>query len=404
MISSKALRHGRSQVLVVGAGPVGLLAALRLRANGIDVRVVDQQSEQRAHTFPVVLHAQSLRLLNDLGVTAALFWQGRPVTKLAVYADDERRAVLDLPGAAGIAAGALTLPQDILRQTLTNALREHGVMVEWNTRLAVLQQDERLVWGRLVHDDPARMLSAGSPEASAFEADFLIGADGYDSTVRAALGIELVDHGSLQSFAFFDAATERSGNEAQLAISDEWTNSVYPLRDDRSRFSFQITGLLDKTLEAQHLHELVQSRMPWYGETIHHCDWSGVAEFRRGLVTRFGQGRAWLAGEAAHLTGPLGVQSLNIGLDEANELALRITDQLSGSHRPAFGTHYEARRRRQWQELLGLKERASPTERSPEWARRHLARLMPCLPASDGDLDDLLRQLRVTPTSAPPRS
>ena len=64
----------RTQVLVVGAGPVGLMAALRLQEQGIDVRIIDQQSEHGIHTFPVVLHPLTLRLLGSLGLTEALFW------------------------------------------------------------------------------------------------------------------------------------------------------------------------------------------------------------------------------------------------------------------------------------------------------------------------------------------
>src|SRR6187402_3265049 len=112
----------RTQVLVVGAGPVGLMAALRLREQGVDVRIIDQQSEHAAHTFPVVLHPTTLRLLGSLGLNEALLWRGRPVSHLAIYTEGERRAVLDLPKVPGISWGALTLPQDVLRQVLTNAL------------------------------------------------------------------------------------------------------------------------------------------------------------------------------------------------------------------------------------------------------------------------------------------
>lgn len=401
MASTSSTDLTRTEVLVVGAGPVGLLAALRLRQQGIDVRVVDQQPPERAHTFPVVLHPQSLRLLEEVGASAAMFWRGRPVTRLAVYTEYERRAVLDLPS-SGAPSGVLTLPQDVLRQTLLHQLEQGGVTIEWNTRLAMLQQDGGSVWGRLVQDVPAHRRPGSRGEVSAFQADFVIGADGYDSTVRDALGIQLVDHAALQSFAFFDAATHRSGNEALLALSDDYCNSVYPLQGGQSRFSFQLGSSLNKPLDPSTLRELILARMPWYGEEIVSCDWSGVAEFRRALVEHFGKGRVWLAGEAAHLTGPLGVQSLNVGLDEASELALRIGDALRNPTRPPFGQLYGAKRARQWQALLGLQERAALSTRSPGWARRHMGSLVTCLPASGTDLDELIAQLRLTPVSGPP--
>jgi 2-polyprenyl-6-methoxyphenol hydroxylase-like FAD-dependent oxidoreductase len=402
-MTPKSTSHaGRTQVLVVGAGPVGLLAALRLREQGIDVRVIEQQTELRARSFPVVLHAQSLRLLNDLGLAAALFWRGRPVTRLAVYTECERRAVLDLPKVKGIAPGLLTLPQDILRQALTNALARLGVPIEWNTRLAVLAQDDRSIWGRLVQHDPGIVDGGGRLRVDAFDADYLIGADGYESTVREAIGVDLVRHGAISSYAFFDAATDRSGREAQLALSEDFSNAVYPLQDGTSRFTFQMARALDRAPDEHLLRELLASRLPWYTAEIGTCSWSGVAEFRRALAQRFGQGRVWLAGEAAHLTGPLGVQSLNVGLDEGNELALRIADALRHPSRQAFGLDYEAKRSLQWRELLGIEERAVLSTRSPEWARRHLRHLVSCLPASEADLDDLLDQLRVVPSSAHP--
>jgi len=402
MVSNATPNPNRTQVLVVGAGPVGLMAALTLRRHGIDVRVVDQQAEERAHTFPVVLHPQSLRLLKNAGLDATLLWRGRPVTRLAVYTEHERRAVLDLPTPGGIDAGALTLPQGVLRQALTTELAASGVAVEWNTRLEVLQQDADAAWGRLVHEDPTRRLQNGRGDVDAFQADFVIGADGYDSTVRDAVGLRLVEHGGLQSFVFFDAPTQRAGSEAQLAISEDFCNAIYPLQGGESRFSFQIGRSLDKAPDVRTLQELLETRMPWYAEAISSLTWAGIAEFRRSLVESFGVGRVWLAGEAAHLTGPLGVQSLNVGLDEACELSLRIVDALRNRYRPSFGEPYNAKRTRQWQDLLGIHERIVISSRSPNWVRRYASRLMACLPASGADLDDLLAQLRLTRISAPP--
>lgn len=159
---------------------------------------------------------------------------------------------------------------------------------------------------------------------------------------------------------------------------------------------------LNKLADAAALRELLYQRMPWYGEAIETCEWGGVAEFRHALAERFGVGRVWLAGEAAHLTGPIGVQSVNVGLDEANELGLRIGDALRRPGSAPFGVHYCTQRRWQWRQLLGLEERAIVGTRTPDWVRRHAPRLLGSLPASETDLDDLLAQLRLTASSAPP--
>lgn len=394
---TSSLAPERTQVLVVGAGPVGLLAALRLRHRGVSVRIIDQQPEQRAHSFPVILHPQSLRLLADLGVTAAMYWRGRPVTRLALYTDQQRRAVLELPTLRDLGAGVLTLPQDVLRQALASALNERGVSVEYDTRLSALEQDGRGVWGRLAHDVPGRLnVGARRSEVRAFQADFVIGADGYQSTVREALGLELRDYGRLESYAFFDAEVDGVPREAQLAITDDACSSIYPIQGGQARFSFQLSGSLHRTPDLSMLRELIQSRMPWLKADVVRCDWCGVAEFRHGLVTSFGHGRVWLAGDAAHVTSPLGVQSLNIGLDEASDLALRIADALEQPYAPGFGAHYDAHRRRQWRALLGLADETVPRPLCREWTKQHLEQLLPCLPASGQYLEGLLEQLRVT--------
>jgi len=260
------------------------------------VRIVDQQSELGMHSFLVVLHPATLCVLSSLGLTDALFWRGRPVSHLAIYTEGERRAVLDLPRAAGISPGALTLPQDVLRKALTNALGNRGVSIEWNTQLSVLEQDERGARGWL-ETSLAGSPDPGPPDSrTGFEADYVIGADGYDSAVRRALGIDLVGHGPLHSYAFFDATTRRAGTEAQLAISEASSNAFYPLQGGIGRFSFQLTGGLDRAPDLNALNELIAARLPWHGEQVETCEWGGVAEFRHALATQFGPGESgWRA-------------------------------------------------------------------------------------------------------------
>jgi 2-polyprenyl-6-methoxyphenol hydroxylase-like FAD-dependent oxidoreductase len=344
------------------------------------------------------LHPGTLRILASLGLTAALFWRGRPVSRLAVYTDGERRAVLDLPTVAGISPGALTLPQDILRKTLVNALTARGIDIEWGTELASLAQDQAGVRCRLRAAEPS---SASAATDEVVEADFVIGADGYESSVRQALRLELIGHGALQSFVFFDAVTQRAGNEAQLVLLEDSANAVYPVQGSLARFSFQLTTALHRPADLSALTELISTRLPFYGEPVQSVEWAGVAEFRRALVERFGVGRVWLAGEAAHLTGPLGTQSINVGIDEASELALRMGDWLRHPTRDHFGPDYESKRTQQWRQLLGLDPPPSLGPRSQGWALEHFKRLLPSLPASGADLEDLLHQLRLTPSSRP---
>src|SRR3954463_5723507 len=132
----------KTQVLVVGAGPVGLLAALRLKQRGLDVTVADQNERNTARSFAVVLHARTLAMLGDLGLFEPFVWQGQSFKRIVVFSGGERRAILDVPTFGELAEGGLTLPQNVLRNALELALQKEGVYVEYLHRLTSLRQDD----------------------------------------------------------------------------------------------------------------------------------------------------------------------------------------------------------------------------------------------------------------------
>jgi 2-polyprenyl-6-methoxyphenol hydroxylase-like FAD-dependent oxidoreductase len=387
-------------VLIVGAGPVGLVAAIALLEQGIDARVIDQQPPDSKRTYPVVLHPRTLRVLSSLGVTAPLEWRGHAVSRLVVYTDGQRRTVLDLPAAADIAPGAMTLPQDVLRQALMHRLTSLGGSVTWQAQLVSLEQSQSGVRAGIVHR--RRVEGSGNtlkPEwmevsAETSTCSYLIGADGVDSSVRRLLGIAWRPMGRRQIYAFYDAPDQRAGDEAHLVLTEGFGNSVYPLQSSSSRFTFEIGVQMAQPPGAAQLRQLLASRMPWYRAQAEQFEWSGSAEFNPALADSFGEGRIWLAGDAAHSSGPLGGHSLNVGMAEAHDLAQRIVE----SHeRPSFplASSYSEQRRWQWQQLFGTGPSRPITAGASDWVRRNIALLLPALPASGDDLDGLLEQLHV---------
>ena len=401
MNSANTVSRARTPVLIVGAGPVGLVAAIRLREQGVEVRIIDEQSVDSKRTYPVLLHARTLRILTSLGVSAPLEWRGRPITRLAVYADGQRRLVLDLPPAGAMSPGAMTLPQDVLRQSLTTRLSELGTDVEWKTRLASLDQDAARVRAGIVRRERVERASPSlTPEwrdvaAESLDAEFLVGADGCKSSVRQKLGVEFVSKGRREMYAFYDAPDARAGDEAHLVLVSGTANSVYPLQSDASRFTFELPVGTSHAPSLLQLRQLLQSRMPWYAAQANGFEWSGSAEFNPALAERFGEGNVWLAGDAAHSTGPLGGQSLNVGIHEADDLACRIVEQRNNVALRSLGPSYTQQRQIEWQRLFGIGSSTPRPTRAQDWIKRHVASLLPSLPASGDDLDDLLEQLHI---------
>jgi 2-polyprenyl-6-methoxyphenol hydroxylase-like FAD-dependent oxidoreductase len=378
----------QTQVLVVGAGPVGLMTALELHERGVRVSVIEENDQRDARSYAVVLHPRTLRGLIDRGIGQALVWQGCPLKHVVIFSDGEKRAALNLPPASEVSEGGLSLPQGVLRDALEQALSSRGIPVRYGRRLVSVDQDETGVRSHWVS-------ASGTP--GSVLADFVVGADGRNSTVRKLLGVELRAQGPKETFLFFDVPRDpRSGVQIELALSARTSSAMIPLHGGMMRYAFQTSEPPPRTPDRALLLDLRATRMPWHRDDIEHFEWSGVGEFGPALVDRFGDRRVWLAGDAAHQTSPLGVHSLNVGLFEAHELATGLTECLRGASRAVMGPRYEARRQTEWHRLLGSGADARLERKVPTWVRAHLAKLIPSLPASGDDLDDLLDQLGVS--------
>jgi 2-polyprenyl-6-methoxyphenol hydroxylase-like FAD-dependent oxidoreductase len=393
----------KTQVLVVGAGPVGLLAALCLRQRGLEVTVIDEHEPGRAKSFAVPLHPRTIAMLSKLGLFEPFVWQGQAYKRIVLYAEHERRASLEVPTDGELAVGGLTLPQSVIRNALELALQAQGVHVDYLHRFATLAEDAKHVRAQVARREPV-----SSPHSSAghFEwrevetltlaADFVIGTDGHASSVRRALGVGWRSAGVPKLFGFFDVPHEPPVGQSLELVLGRDASAMYPMHGGATRYAFELGGLPSKPFDAEKLMELRRSRMPWHAAGRESVEWAGVHEFDRGVVERFGRGRTWLAGDAAHSTLPLGAQSLNVGLYEARELASGIAEAVETGDTLHLAAHYGRERELEWQRLLSLGGKPSTNQATPGWAKTHIVDLIAALPASGDDLDDCLEQLGVT--------
>jgi len=389
----------RAHVLVVGAGPVGLMTALHLKHRGVDVKVVDSSEQTAARSFAVVLHPRTVAMLANLGVVEPLRWQGRSFKRVAIFVSRERQTLLNLPVDGELADGGLTLPQNVLRTALEGALSSAGVHVEYCQQLTSLEQhaDDVHSWIVKAPRSSSDMTKvAGSANAALVVSEFVIGADGFQSAVRAALGIKMLNAGTERPFAFFDVPSPAPvGVAAELAF-DEYSSAMYPLHGESTRYSFELPSAPSGPLGAGELAELRRTRMPWHASPFQTLQWSGVRTFQPSLAERLGSGRVWLVGDASHVASPIGAQSLNVGLREGRDLASAVVDCLEGRYLERISIGYAEQRRLEWRRLLAIGDKPSFGSRTPQWAIEHFNQLVSCLPASGDDLDDLLEQLGIT--------
>ncbi len=396
----------QTDVTIVGAGPVGLFAALCLAEQDVTVQIIDRDWIGSAHSYALALHPATLSMLDELGLAEPLVEQGQRITRIGFYDGKTQRAAVELEPLGGRFPFVLVLPQSKLEGELEERLSERGVRVLWNHQLLAIEEwAEGGVGCELGRLD---RVSLGYPIARTewivdkrFESNcsFLIGADGYHSFTRRSLGTRFEDHGGAESFAVFEfRAPFDLGGEMRVVFHENMLNVLWPMAGARGRWSFQVEREAPQPDRApdrggSSLETLLSSRAPWFEPRPAEVFWATDTRFERRLTEQFGSGHVWLAGDAAHVTGPVGAQSMNVGLREAWDLADRIGSALRRDGTPKLFEIYQSERRAEWQRLLGLEGPPAAGPEANDWVKAHAARLLPCLPASGEGLAAMLQQL-----------
>ena len=149
----------------------------------------------------------------------------------------------------------------------------------------------------------------------------------------------------------------------------------------------------------ERLNQLIAARAPWCAARPTQIYWSTVASFDWRLARSFGRGGVWLAGDAAHQAGPVGVHSMNSGLVEACELAGRISQIQRAGGAPSLLEEFATETRQAWQWLLGAGQAVRALPGADAWVRRRAPRIFAGIPASGDDLEPLLAQIGLTAAS-----
>ncbi len=399
-------RHPDPEVLVVGAGPVGLVAALFLQRHGIRVEIVDMHQRTTQHSYALAIHPRTLRVLDEAGLSDRLIGAGQKLTKVAYYEGRERRAEIDYSALASKHPYLLVVRQSELERAAEQALRETKGKVLWGHRLQSLNVEDETPWAEVAKLD---QVATGYPVArtewvvvrtETIRPAYVIGADGYDSAARRMAGIEMEEHGRSQIFSVYEIeATGELPAEVRVMLDPELTSVYWPLEAGRCRWGFQIQDASAHEASMKRLGQLIAARAPWCAARPTDIYWSTLAVFESRLAKILGQGGVWLAGDAAHQAAPVGVHSMNSGLVESCELAARMSRILRGDGAPSLLVEFATGTHDAWQWLLGAGKTVRPLPQADPWVRRNAARILACMPASGNDLEPLLGQIGLT---APP--
>ncbi|MFF4248766.1 FAD-dependent monooxygenase [Streptomyces sp. NPDC001822] len=356
-------------VLIAGAGPVGLTAAAELCRRGIGCRVVDRLAERLPYARAVGIQPRTLEVWDRMGMAREALEAAVPMRGQLLYVNGAEQARIDLELPPEVPYRFAALPQYETERLLGQLLDRWGGTIERSTELLSFEQDSGEV--RAVLATP----SGGTEELTA---GYLLGCDGAHSVVRKHLGLSF-DGGALpEEYMLGDVEVDwdlPDGYGVRSAhVTDGRTDDLLvciPLPGDRryrvsmptppelSRVgttgadgvSHGLSGDHGPLPGIEHI-QAVLDRLAPQPTTASSLRWSSVFRISHRIVGRYGEGRVFVAGDAAHIHPPTGAQGMNTGIQDAFNLAWKLAAAVRGHAGPGLLESYDAERRPVGEEVV----------------------------------------------------
>jgi 2-polyprenyl-6-methoxyphenol hydroxylase-like FAD-dependent oxidoreductase len=359
-------------VLIVGAGPTGLVLAIYLARLGVKVRVIDKTAEAGTTSRALAVQARTLEFYQQLGFADRVVEGGVKIAGVNIWARGRRAARFPL-GAIGVGISpysfALVFPQDAHERLLIEELARLGVTVERRTALVGFEQDARGVRATIKRAD-------GSEEV--FEAAYLAGCDGASSTVREGLGIEFP--GGTYAGRFYVADVEAAGpadderqadknvcptntsaddDELHVDLEEADFVLVFPLKGKgRMRLVGVVREMPEHVARELTFEDVGKRAIERLQLNVQKVNWFSTYRVHHRVAARFRERRAFLLGDAGHVHSPVGGQGMNTGIGDAMNLAWKLASVLKGEASERLLDTYEPERIRFARQLVATTDRA----------------------------------------------
>ncbi|RZL83745.1 MAG: pentachlorophenol monooxygenase [Rhodococcus sp. (in: high G+C Gram-positive bacteria)] len=361
------------EVLVVGAGPVGLTAAIELRRQGVSCRIIDPLLEPPQYAKAVGIQPRSLEVFESLGVLRHVLDASIQMRGQIVYVNGEEVSRLEMTVPDDIPFGFVGLPQYATERILTEHLATFGTTIERGTRLTAFEQD----------DDGVTSTLAGADGDETVRIQYLLGCDGAHSVVRKGLGLTFEGGAFTEQYMLGDVEVDwsmpRGWGIRSMHQTDGETDDLLvciPLPGHRRyRMSMLVPDDLAGTgapaadkiehgfgagpkPELSHIQAVIDRLSP-EPTRASNLRWASVFRISHRIVDSYGRGRVFVAGDAAHIHPPTGAQGMNTGIQDAHNLAWKVALAVSGAAAPDLMDSYDAERRPVGEEVVGRTVRSA---------------------------------------------
>ena len=330
-------------VVIVGAGPIGLVHALDLCRQGVKPVLIEADAQVCGGSRALVLTKRSMEIIEQVGVSdafldGALVWdKGRSFYRGHVVHQ------LQIPGSVDDRFAPMTSqPQNIMEQRLVDAATKAGVDIRWQTRVTALQ----------THDDHVT-LKLDTPEGEySLDCQWLVACDGARSTIRQLQQLRYEGRSYAGRFVIIDFRVALDAQIARRCYFDPpWlpNHSVLFHKSPYGvwRLDYQVPDDVsdEEALRDERLREHIQAHLDYIGVNLPwEIEWATLYKPNTLSLARYNHGRVLYCGDAAHLLPVFGVRGMNTGLQDANNLAWKLASVVAGHASPAILDSYSDER------------------------------------------------------------
>jgi len=359
------INEKQTKVLIVGAGPSGLMMAAQLLRNGIQPLIIDDKQGPTDQSKALAVQARSMEIYRQLGIVDKILPNGKQAQGLIFNAEGVEAAILPLKN---IGTGQTAFPYIFMYQqsknerVLLDYLTLNCCPVYWNTSLTTLQQKA----------DGAEVLLKNEDGEFTVKCDWVIGADGAHSTVRKQLQIPFKGDTYPHFFYLADVTLDTSflnGEYIQLYLGKNGFAGFFPLPEkDRYRI---IGGLPAEFGEREDIQ--IEELLPFLSDNtksklrIVENHWFTTYKLHHRMADKFRDQRCFLVGDAAHIHSPVGGQGMNTGLQDAYNLAWKLAGVINGQIKPGILDSYANERVPVAKDLLKSTDRVFNITNSNNW-------------------------------------
>jgi 2-polyprenyl-6-methoxyphenol hydroxylase-like FAD-dependent oxidoreductase len=325
-----------TDILIVGAGPVGLFLANECARRGLRYRIIEARATQSEHSKALAIFPRTLEVFDMAGVVAPFLERANRVTSVAVITHGQSLAHMRFAPEESPYPFIAMVPQDVTEKVLLDALRSKGGDVEYETAFLTATEQNGKV-DVVVNRDGVE----GSITAS-----YVIGCDGAHSAVRHLLKISFEGGEYQQVFLLADVETN-SGvptDEMQLCPSELGPLAIFPMNPTRRRIVATIDRQEGDVPTLELVQRILAERAP-IGLEARSLHWSSYFRIHHRVAIDLRKGRMFIAGDAAHIHSPFGGQGMNTGLQDVWNLVWKLDLTLRGHGNEQLLESYCAERR-----------------------------------------------------------